>query len=193
MKLAACQRLSLQPINATWYRAISTEHWGSPLSTAHTSSVTTRFNPGKSAQTPFEILYLAENQIVALYEVGALYGPPERAIADPRQIKMMTIGVSVRLQSVADLSVPGQQKLLGVSPQELTGVWDAFPPGEVPTQRLGAALFATDGIEGFVAISAKRPLSKTLIIFPQKLRIGSELVFTDTITGKTHRITTPSR
>ena len=101
---------------------------------------------------------------------------------------MMAIGIHVRLQSVADLSIPGQQKLLGVSTQELTGVWDAFPPGEVPTQRLGSALFATDGIEGFLAISAKRPLSRTLIVFPQKLREGSELVFSDAITGKTHRI-----
>jgi hypothetical protein len=66
VKLAACKRLSLQPINATWYRAISTEHWGSPLSTAHTSGVTTRFNPGVATQTSFEILYLAKNQIVAL-------------------------------------------------------------------------------------------------------------------------------
>jgi hypothetical protein len=192
MKLAACRRLRLQPINATWYRAISTEHWKSALSTAHTSGVTTRFNPGKAAETPFEILYLAENQIVALYEVGAIFGPPERAIADPHRTKMMPIGVAVRLHSVADLTDPGQQRLPDISPQELTGVWDAFPPGEVPTQRLGAALYATDGIEGFLAVSAKRPQCKTLIVFPQKLHEGSELVFSDTITGRTHRIGRPA-
>ncbi len=188
MKLAACNRLRLQPINGTWYRAISTKHWKSALSTAHTSTVTTRFNPGKAAKIPFEILYLAENQIVALYEVGAIYGPPDQVIADPRRSKMIPIGVDVRLQSVADLTDPGQQKLLGVSPQELTGIWDAFPPGEVLTQRLGAALFGTEGIEGFLAISAKQPRYKNLIDFPQKLQEGSELVFSDTITRKTHRI-----
>ncbi len=59
---------------------------------------------------------------------------------------------------------------------------------ERPTQRLGSALFATDDVEGFLTISAKMPLCKTLVIFPQKLREGSELVFSDTITGKTHRI-----
>jgi hypothetical protein len=91
MKLRACGRLRLQPINATWYRAISTEHWKSALTTAHTSSVTTRFNPGPAAKIPFEILYLAENQIVALYEVGAIFGPPDRAIADPNRTHMMVI------------------------------------------------------------------------------------------------------
>ena len=191
MKLAACERLRLMPINATWYRAISTKHWKSALSTDHTSGVTTRFNPGKAAKTPFEILYLAENQIVALYEVGALYGPPDRAIADPRQAKMMPIDVAVRLHAVADLTDPDQAKLLDVSPQELTGIWDAFPPGQVPTQRLGAALFATDGVEGFLAISAKRPPCRNLIVFPEKLHEGSELVFSDAITGKTHRIARP--
>jgi RES domain-containing protein len=85
MKLVACKRLKFQPINATWYRAISTEHWRTALSTAHTSIVATRFNPGRTAETPFEVLYLAENQIVALYEVNAIFGPPERAIADPHK------------------------------------------------------------------------------------------------------------
>jgi RES domain-containing protein len=166
MKLRACDRLRLQPINATWYRAISAKHWKSALSTAHTSLLATRFNPGPAAKTPFEILYLAENQIVALYEVGTIFGPPDRAIADPHRIHMMVIGVAVRLQSVADLTDPSQQKLLDVSSQELTGIWNAFPPGEVPIQRLGSELFATDGIEGFLTISAKQPYCKTLIVFP---------------------------
>jgi len=27
MKLTACKRLALQPVNAIWYRAISAKHW----------------------------------------------------------------------------------------------------------------------------------------------------------------------
>lgn len=145
------------------------------------------------AAIPFEILYLAENQLVAFYEVGALFGSPEQAIANPRRSKMIPIDVTVRLQSVADLTESDQQKLLDVSAQELTGIWDAFRPGDVPTQRLGVALFATEGVEGFLAISAKMPRCKTLIVFPQKLHEGSELVFSDTITGKTHRIVGANR
>src|SRR6202034_2563822 len=74
MNLSACKRLALQPINAIWYRAISAEHWKSPLRTDQTVKAPTRFNPGHAARPPFEVLYLAENQLVTFYEVGALLG-----------------------------------------------------------------------------------------------------------------------
>ncbi len=97
------------------------------------------------------------------------------------------------MQSVADLTAPSQQSLLGTSIQELTGDWDTYTSGDAPTQQLGAALYATAGVEGFLAISAKLRHNKTLIVFPQKLRKGSELVFQDTMTGqkKIHRIAPP--
>lgn len=101
---------------------------------------------------------------------------------------MITIDMNVRLKSVADLTASDQQMLLETSIQELTGNWDTYKPGEAPTQRLGGALFTTKNLEGFLAISAKMPRCRTLIVFPQKLRDGSELVFRDEITGKTHRI-----
>jgi hypothetical protein len=99
MKLSACRRLTLRPIHAIWYRAIATKHWKTALKTDHTPQVTTRFSPGEAARTPFEILYLAENQLVALYEVGAIFGPPERPVPNPHQSKMVPIDVSVLLQS----------------------------------------------------------------------------------------------
>lgn len=188
MKLSACRRLSLRPIHSTWFRAIATKHWRTALKTDHTPEVTTRFSPGKAAGTPIEILYLAESPLVALYEVGAIFGPPGRPVANPHQSKIVTIDVDVRLHSVADLSDPAQQELLDVSVQELTGNWDTYPPGLAPTQRLGEALYRTRGVEGFVAISARMPPNRTLIVFPQKLRKGSELVFQEDITGQTHRI-----
>ncbi len=188
MRLSACRRLTLRPINAIWYRAIATQHWKTALKTDYTQQVTTRFNPGRAAKTPFEILYLGEHQFVALYEVGAIFGPPKRPVPNPHQSKMVPIDVSVLLQSVADLTDPSQQSLLDISIQELTGNWDTYAPGDAPTQRLGAALYATRDIEGFLAISAKMPPNKTLIVFPQKLRKGSELVFQDIITGGIHRI-----
>jgi hypothetical protein len=126
MNLAACKRLALQPLHATWYRAIATKHWRTALKTDHTAQTTTRFNPGMVAKRPFEILYLAENQTVALYEVGALFGPPHRPISDPDKSKMVPIDVTVRLQSVADLTDPGQQAMLETSVQELTGNWDTI-------------------------------------------------------------------
>ena len=188
MKLGACKRLPLQPVNATWYRAIAPKYWKLALKTDYTAQVTTRFNPGKAAKIQFEIFYLGESQSVALYEVGAMFGPPDRPVANPYQSKFLPIDVSVSLQSVADLTDPAQQAMLDVSVQELTGNWDTYPAGEAPTQRLGDALFATKDVEGFLTISAKMPRCRTLIVFPQKLRMGSQLVFHDAITGKTHRI-----
>src|SRR5262249_16462064 len=123
------------------------------------------------------ILYLAENQLVAFYEVGAILGPSDRPIAHPGKSKMVPIDVSVRLQSVADLTDPAHQALVGISLQELTGNWDTYSEGDAPTQRLGAALYKTKNVEGLLAVSAKMPRCKTLIVFPQKLRNGSELVF----------------
>ena len=192
MRLAACERLTLQPVNAKWYRAISAEHWKTALSTAHSPETRTRYSPGDAAADPFEVIYLAENQAVALYEVGAAYGPTDRPIANPSRSKMLIIDVDVRLSSIVDLTIPRHHKSLGTSAQELTGDWRAsYPRADAPTQRLGSALFATEEIEGFLAISAKMPHCKTLVIFPQKLREGSELVFSDAITGRTHRITCP--
>ncbi len=191
MKLTACKRLALQPVNAIWYRAISAKHWMTALRTEQTAQIPTRFNPGNAAKIPFEILYLAENQLVAYYEVEAIFGPPDQPVPNPHQSKMLLIDVSVRLQSVADLTDPGQEALLETSAQELTGRWDTYLPGKAPTQRLGAALFATRNIEGFLAISAKMPRCKTLIVLPQKLLESSELVFRDAITRKVHRIAPP--
>jgi hypothetical protein len=188
MKLGACKTLPLRPVDATWYRAIALRHWKSALRIDHTPQFTTRFNPGPAAKTPFEILYLGENQLVALYEVGALLGPTDHPVSHPALSKLAPIDVSVRLQAVADLTDPAQRKILGVSVQELTGNWDSYPSGEAPTQRLGMALFATEGLEGFITVSAKMPRCRNLVVFPQKLLEGSELIFKDPIRRKTHRI-----
>jgi hypothetical protein len=57
---------------------------------------------------------------------------------------------------------------------------------------LGVALFATRNVERFLAVLAKMPLCKTLIVFPTKLRKGISLVFQDIITRRTHWIAPPS-
>ena len=192
MRLAACERLTLQPVHARWYRAILPRHWKSALGTSHTVKTHSRFSPGVAAEVPFEILYLTDSPTVALYEVRAQFGPPERPIVNPYQTKWSVIDVDVRLHSVADLTDLRQRKRLGISAQELTGEWRVlYPRNDAPTQRLGSALFATREIEGFFAISATMPYCKNLVVFPQKLHEGSELVFSDTITGKTHRIARP--
>jgi RES domain-containing protein len=189
MRLSACTRLARRPLHGVWYRAIAPVHWATALSTAHTVNVTSRFSPGKAADLQFEILYLAETPNVALCEFGAVYGPPNQHIANPRKSKVTILDVEVRLQAIADLTDPSQQDLLDVSVMELTGNWDElYPHKDAPTQRLGMALYATKRLEGFLVISAQMPYHKNLIVFPQKLIKGSELRYEDTITGKTHAI-----
>jgi RES domain-containing protein len=97
MKLSACRRLARGPVSGTWYRAISTKYWFDALSTIHTSEFAGRFNPGNAAIRPFEILYLAETPVVALYEIGVIFGPPEQHIAHHRKAKTVTLDIEVQL------------------------------------------------------------------------------------------------
>jgi hypothetical protein len=102
------------------------------------------------------------------------------------------------LQQIADLSAVDQQTLLETTAQEITGDWLAYqlrgpttsvtaPTGVAPTQQLGAALHAVPNLEGFLAISATVPTSRTLILFPGKLQPGSSVEFSHATLG-THRI-----
>ena len=100
MNLAACKRLTLQPINAIWYRAISGRALGDGIRTEQTMHSPTRYNPGQTSKTPFETLYLAENPLVAYYEIGALFGPPDQSVVASGQEE----GLSDRLERAVSRS-----------------------------------------------------------------------------------------
>ena len=114
-----------------------------------------RFNEGSLARPQFEVLYLAETPIVALFQVQAVFGVPTQpggVIANPC-CPWSVINVQVHLQDVADLTQVSQQTLLATTAQELTGDWQGYqqrnaltsvsePICAAPTQLLGAALFA---------------------------------------------------
>jgi hypothetical protein len=138
------------------------QFWPTALQTAQSMVNPSRFNAGASANPPFEVLYLAENPQVALFEVGAMLGTPTQpggVLPHPR-LAWIVINVRVQLQKVADLTVVAQQRLLATSAQELTGDWDGYqlrgpttsvsePAGTAPTQALGAALYQVPDLEGF--------------------------------------------
>jgi hypothetical protein len=186
-------------------RSTQPQFWQTSLATAQTRLLPSRFNAGNLAHPQFEVLYLAETQLVALFEVQAVLGVPTQpggVIANPRY-PWTVINVQVSLQDVADLTQVSQQTLLATTAQELTGDWQGYhqrnaltsvsePVGVAPTQSLGAALFAVDGLEGFVTLSAPLPYNKNLIVFPQKLRQGSRIVFHDAATGQRVVIAPPS-
>ncbi len=191
MKLVACSKLRLIPENRVWYRAINPKHSATAIGSTHTKGVASRFSPGPNTLRPFEVLYFSENQHVALYEVEALLGSIHKGLAIPNPTQAwLAINVQVVLQKVADLTEATVEARLGTSAQELTGDWEGYdlrahsgsiprPAGTAPTQHLGEALFSTPQIEGFRTISARIPTRMNLVVFPEKLMKGSQIVYTD--------------
>jgi hypothetical protein len=202
MNLTACAALARSPETRVWYRAIEARFWPTALQTRHSQDLASRFNAGTRAVPPFEVLYLAEDHQVALYEARAVYGQPfpkTGAVILPNpQRAWLILNVRVTLQQVVDLTPVAAQTLLGTTVQELTGDWEGYqerqphdsvpqPVGIAPTQALGQALFALPSLEGFHTISARLPSRMILVVFPQKLLPGSFLEFADGA-GHTHRI-----
>ena len=201
MNVAACASLPTHPESGTWFRAIQPHFLTTALGTAHSKTIPSRFNIGSSASPQFGILYLAENHMVALFEVQALLGSPLSSggiVPHPRRAWTI-LNVAVNLQNVVDLTDPAAQGALTMSAQELTGDWRGYqlrgphssikgPIGTAPTQDLGSALYAVPGVEGFRSMSAKLSDQMVLVVFPQKLQPGSFVQFSDPATGKTHSI-----
>jgi hypothetical protein len=183
MRLSASRRLTLIPLTGVWYRAIRIEHWESRLSTAHTRTLASRFSPGTKSACQFELLHLAQNDLAAKFEVGALLGIPDEVIANPKHT-WVTLPLDVRLQKVADLTTRSQLALLNTTAQELTGKWSDYEQSELaPTQALGIALFEAPDIEGLRTLSAKAPYHN-LVVFPQKLLPGSQIEYFNPTTKK---------
>jgi hypothetical protein len=154
-----------------------------------------RYNGGPLAQPPFEILYLAEDPLVAFFEVQALYGSPYQGYAPNPRKPLISLNVTVNLRRISDITPHGFHRTLETSAQELTGDWYGYQQrrqgigsipwstGLAPTQELGAAMYNVPALEGFRTTSAKVPDRKILVVFPQKLLIGSFVEFPNPITG----------
>ena len=135
----------------------------------------------RPAAPAFEVLYLAENPMVALFEARALFGSPltPGGVVPHPSRPLVTLPILVSLSSVSDLTDPAEAAAIGTNAQELTGDWRSYgtrvgPPaphtGVPPTQNLGSALFALGSLQGFVSFSATLPDYKILVVFPARLR-----------------------
>lgn len=142
----------------------------------------------------FEILYLAESPLVALYEVQAMLGSPLHGVTQPNPyLAWAVLNVDVVLYELADLTDVANQTLIETSAQELTGDWRSYairgrtttvsgPIGASPTQELGKALYnvpSEKAFEGFRTLSAKVPTCMILGVFPKRLGSRSRILIRD--------------
>jgi hypothetical protein len=147
----------------------------SPLATTHSSVKASRYNDGTGR---YEIFYTSEDQVLALLEVGAVFCSGGSFMPNVKSARAWTvIPLDVRLHEVVDLLDPKNQNLLKITDQMLTGSWNNYRVGSVPTQQLAAALFNVPGLEAFIVPSAKIS-GRNLVIFPEKLHGTSHVTFT---------------
>jgi hypothetical protein len=192
MNLAAVALLVPRPETGTWYRVAGTAWIASAIATRHAPATSSRFYDPYSASPQFPALYLSDNIVVAMFEASALFGSLTMAggpLPAPRG-SWTVLSVSVQLQVILDLSDIVSQAALDVSAQELTGEWQGYrlrsgatnvmaPIGTAPTQMLGEAIHRDiRQPEGFTTVSAKVPINRNLIVFPDQLRAGSFVEYT---------------
>ena len=185
MKVAGCSKLALHPLTGNWFRALNLKHWKTRLLSDHSKMSRSRFSPATAAAPSYRILYLGENHQLTIYEVGALLGDPNAPISNPKG-SWALMSPRIRLHHIADISDPGQQKLIATNDQELTGVW-ANNSGTAPTQALGTALFACPHLEGFVFPSS-RSGNHNLAVFMDKLDKRSSITFDNELDGRLERL-----
>jgi len=155
------------PESRVWYRAIQTHFLATALAIHHTATTSSRFSSATVASPGHQVLYLAEDPLVALLEVQALLGSPT------------TPGGIVPQELTGDWR--GYQ-LRGPT----TTVTN--PTGIAPTQDLGAALYGVPKLEGFRTLSAKAPYQEILVVFPQKLEPGSKVSWFNPLARKTESL-----
>jgi hypothetical protein len=116
---------------------------------------------------------MAEDQTTALAEalrVGAVIRRSRASTAEPHRPTVLVSAVA-RLESVLDLGAPGVQEALDTSRSELLRPWRlAQRRGPVPTQELGAAIFASGRFQALRFPSAQLDARCCLAIFPDRLR-----------------------
>jgi len=187
---ASVSRLARMSHSGTWYRSVAPRFITAAISTTHSKTIPSRFSPASPAKPGFEILYLAENHLVAMFEAQALFGSPltPGGLVPHPTASLMTLAIQAQLTAVVDLSNPTQATLVDSNAQELTGDWRGYqqrgpatsvtgPTGKAPTQEFGEQLFThCHDVQGFLTLSARLPYYRILAVFTQRLRAGTDYI-----------------
>lgn len=170
-----------------WFRVIPIRFVieGAPLMTTHSRWSRSRFSAGDGS---FEAAYFSESRVTALEEARMVKNVGGVYIELQPDLESRSLRVNVQyLTNVVDLTNRDNLVLLDTTIDELTGEWNEDSP-PIPTQQLGAALFARPELTGFVTYSAKDTTRtvRNLVIFPEKVPAGQEPAWTDPYTGIVH-------
>jgi hypothetical protein len=183
LNILLVQDLSHISVEGTWFRAVDPRFLDAALSTSHTAVTASRFSPGRPAVPAFQILYVAENPLVALFEARALFGSPAipgGLVPHPGR-PLVTLPIKTSLSAVADLTNSAESAKIETNAQELTGDWRSYstrlppliPPaphtGIPPTQSLGNRLYEMGKHQGLVTFSATLPDYRILAVFVDRL------------------------
>ena len=149
-----------------------------------------RFNDGAGG---FALRYLAPDPAIALLEAAALHGAFATGfVPGPLPVRRWTVfryNITGHID-VVNLTDPAERTNVPTTVQELTGDWLGYhhrsmglsarspvvqnnprTPAPTPTQRLANTIHTTNA-EGFLAPSAKIPLTANLVLFFDKLPRG---------------------
>jgi RES domain-containing protein len=126
LNTSCCTSLVRGNIVGTWYRAVDPPYLATAISTTHTLRITSRFSPATHLAPGFEILYLAENPLVALFETEALFGSLTGPLVPSPARALVILPISVNVTDITDLTDGAQAHLVETNAQELTGDWRRY-------------------------------------------------------------------
>ncbi len=175
---AALRDLAPAPFEGVLHRAALLEylmniaHTPQPLYSLGAPTSGARFTPKGGMAT----LYLAEHAETAYAEALQLSRTLARARPDVQvETKpIVLLSARVRVGAVLDVTEEEVQKHLGTTRSELLAAWRrrAFAGKEVPTWRLGQALFDDGRFAGLRYESSQRRGSFCFALFPDRLSGG---------------------
>jgi RES domain-containing protein len=147
-----------------WMGQVSRFHHKSvdPLSDSGAKKAGGRFNRAGR----YGALYASQDRKTAEAEVEYRLGMPASNLKDFR-----ATAIAVKLAAVLDLTNPNVQKEMGIESSEITS--------DKPADKEKLLKIADDarsqGFEAILALSARDPRGKNLIVFPDKLKKSSSI------------------
>lgn len=124
-----------------------------------------RFTPIGS----FPTLYLADNPVTALVEVGSVLRHASLMTVTIAKNPVVVVAVVGVLTDVVDLTDSSIQSSLGTTAAELTAPWVLVNPA--PTQELGRAAYDSGAITALKFPSSKHPGGWCLAVFTDRLSL----------------------